>query len=210
MSTEFIVMGVIVLGLGLAILNHCRKIRSDLEWLQARFVSERGRHIDLASEFEKLAPLCFLPLADVANEIRRASDAMAEEFDRTLRYWERLELKELEAFAVTKASYDKPFVPSQDLKGALKRWSVVRHKVNVVSEWESLFRDVFLSLMSGKLNVTDAKQRLKDVKQLVLFDIDSGRDPEAEKIVEEIFKEWTSKLGSGLFCLHNYYYGDIG
>lgn len=191
-----IVLSIVIVWLGVSILNRCNKILSAVEWFQQRFMSKSpgtGKvwHRDLAQEFfsmkEQLAPLSFLPLADIAGEIKRMGDDVAEAFDKTLKDWERIERKEMEDFAATNPPDGKAFIPSNNLKYALKAWAIERYKENVVEEWTNLLKDVYLDLLHAKISIEEAEEKLNCVSSLEL----SFR-AEVEPKVEEIINQWAS------------------
>jgi hypothetical protein len=133
---------------------------------------------------ERLAPLFFMPLAYQASEIRRFADTVAEDVERALKFWEHIERKEMEESAAAGIE----FVPTENLERALRAWCVEMHKSNIVEQWEKLFKDVYIDLVTGKISLTDAEERVKVVSSFRLVGI-FEHDPE----MENIFKDWSSE-----------------
>ena len=200
MSVALIVLGALILLVGFFILDRCNKILSNLQWLKDRFISkspftETGWRLDLAHEFislkEDLAPLFFMPLSHIANDLKIMNERGDEEFDKKLKRWEDLELKEMEAFSKTKPTDDTAFIPSDSLKKALREWSEQRDETNIVENWNNLFREVYLELLSGKIKIPEAEEKLKPINSFSL-----GRGARSEE-VEGIYNDWASKWGAG-------------
>ena len=147
------------------------------------------RHPNLAFEFfsikEKLAPLFFMPLAHTAGEIKRMYDGVAKEFEEALEVWRNCERSEMEAFASKNFPDGESLTPSDNLKRALKAWSLARHKANVIEGWTNLFAETYVELLSGRITLGDAEELLKCVDSLSLRMRDHS---EAEKI----FHSWAS------------------
>ena len=192
METAIIVLGIGIVLIGISILKRCNKILANVEWLEGRFLSQSPAtgltwKLDLAHEVfsmrERLAPLFFLPFAYEANQIRQLRDTTNEEFEKTLKKWERIEREEMEY----SAAQGDEFAPSGNLEEALRAWCLERHKTNVVDKWEDLFKDVYIDLITGKVNLHDAGERLEAVSSLKLAFITES-DPE----VENIFKDWSA------------------
>jgi len=148
-----------------------------------------GQHPNLAFEFfsikEKIAPLFFMPLAYTAGEIKRMYDRVAMEFEESLEIWRNYERSEMENFAARNPPDGRAFTPSDNLRRALKAWSLERHKANVIEGWTNLFTQTYVELLSGKITLGDAEERLKCVDSLSL----RMRDHSA---VEKIFHSWAS------------------
>ena len=180
--------------MGIGMLDRCNKIISSIQWLQRRFVSDPplfpiSKHPNLALEFfaikEKLTPLFFMPLAATAVEIRRMYEIVDKQFSETLEVWKALERKEMEAFASKNPPNANAFVPSDDLKRALRAWASERHKANLVEKWTYLFTETYVELLSGKIKLREAEERLKRVDPVAL----RVRDPIE---VGKIFNSWAS------------------
>jgi hypothetical protein len=194
LSLVLLIIGVSILLVGIGILHRCNKIFSGLEWLQKRFMGESphiaiDRHPNLALEFftikEKLTPLFFMPLASTANEIKQVYENVKKPFEETLEVWRNLERKEMETFAATNPPEGKAFAASDDLKRSLRAWSLERHKANVIEKWTYLFTETYVELLSGKITLGEAEERLKRVNPINL----SVRDHFAEA---KIFNSWAS------------------
>ena len=196
MTNAILVSGIIIIVLGLVILDRCKSIHSELQWLRARFVSKRpsefGRPINLADELESLAPLYFIPFVDVASEIRRVKATVAKKMDQSVEFWEQLELQEMEAFATKSNAYEKSFTPSTALISAQKLWFIERLKLDQVGEWEALFQTVFLNLIAGKLDITEAKNELERINftKISMLDIEGKR--KAEEFFSSNNSEWSA------------------
>lgn len=196
MSFVLIVLGILILLVGIAILDRCRRILSNLRWLQDRFLSkspstEKVWRLDLAHEFfslkENLAPLFFMPLSHIANDLKKMNDRVEEEFDEALKRWEDLELKEMEAFSETNRADETAFIPSDSLKEALRNWSEQRDIMNIVGNWNNLFSEVYLEMISGKIKISEAEEKLEPVSSFSLL-LRRGRSEE----VECIYNEWAA------------------
>jgi len=179
---------------GIAILDRCNKLISSVQWLQKRFLGDAppitiDRHPDLALEFfaikEKLTPLFFMPLASAAIEIKRMYEIVDKQFEETLEAWKALEREEMEAFAATNPPDGKAFAPSDNLKRALRAWASERHRANLVEKWTYLFTETYVKLLSGKITLGEAEERLKRVDPIIL----RIRDPIE---VGKIFNAWAS------------------
>jgi len=201
MLVALIVLGILILSVGLAILDRCSRILSNLRWLQDRFLSkspstERVWRLDLAHEFfslkEDLAPLFFMPLSHIANDLKKMNDLVDDEFDKKLKRWEDLELKEMESFSETKPADDTAFLPSDSLKEALRNWSEQRDEMNIVENWNNLFREVYLELISGKIKIPEAEEKLEPINSFSLV-LRGARSEE----VEGIYNEWASNWDAG-------------
>ena len=195
-SIALIVLSIVIVCLGISILNRCNKILAAVEWLQQRFMSKSpgtgiASRFNLAHEFfsmkEQLAPLFFMPLADIAGEIKRMGDNITEAFDKTLKDLDRIEVKEMEDFAATNPPDGKAFIPSDNLKRALKAWSIERYKMNVVEEWTNLLKDVYLDLLNAKISIKEAEEKLNCVSSLGLH-----LRVEVDHKFEEIFNRHAS------------------
>jgi hypothetical protein len=201
MSIELL-LGIVIFG-GVVMLVHCRRIQSDVAWLKSKFMSEREKGIRLPHELRRLAPLCFFPLADTADELMRMYDATEEEWTRKLNELEHLELIELKAFAATAPPPDWAFHPSDALNDALKRWAVAVHKLNTVGKWQKLFTKVFLEVLNGKLSIEDAEESFTDVSQFRLSLIEEFKasdgidDSETANSVEQLFNHRASFWEAG-------------
>jgi hypothetical protein len=150
---------------------------SILQCFQRRFRGETphitiGRHPHLALEFftikEKLTPLFFIPLASIAIEIKRMYEIVNKQFEETLKVWRDFERKEMEAFAAMNPPDGKAFTPSDNLKRSLRSWSLERHKANVIEKWTYLFTETYVELLSGKITLSEAEERLKCVDPIAL------------------------------------------
>jgi hypothetical protein len=180
--------------IGIAILDRCNKILSSVQLLRRRFLGDPPttgtvKNPNLAFEFfsikEKIAPLFFMPLAHTAGEIKRMYDMVAKEFEETLEVWRSCERSEMEAFAARNPPDGRAFPPSDNLRRALKAWSLARHKANVIEGWTNLFAETYVGLLSGKITLGDAEERLKGVDSLSLRMRDHSE-------VEKIFHSWSS------------------
>ncbi len=187
MLTTFILFGVVFVWIGISILDRCNKILKEVHWLQR---AQESSDKDLLSMKKILTPLSFMPFAHIANEITRMEEGVAEEFDETSKFWEDTEKKELEDFVATNPPDGQVFSPSDKLQWALRKWSIERHKMNIIAGWKTLFQEVYLNLLSGKITLDAAEKRLKDVNQfrLLLWERE-GDAPEVEKI----FKAWAAR-----------------
>ena len=126
-----------------------------------------------------------MPLASTANEIKRVYENVKKPFAETLEVWRNLERKEMETFAATNPPEGKAFAASDDLKRSLRAWSLERHKANVIEKWTYLFTETYVELLSGKITLGEAEERLKRVNPINL----SVRDHFAET---KIFNSWAS------------------
>jgi hypothetical protein len=194
LSLVWILIGISLVALAVAILDRCSRIFSCLEWLRKQFAGEPphiiiDRHPNLALEFfsikEKIGPLYLMPLASTALEIKRMYEEVSKRFEETLEAWRDMERKEMEAFAATNPPEGKGFAPSDDLKRSLRAWSGERHRADVIEKWTYLFTSTYVELFSGKVTLPEAEERLKRVNSLSL----GMRDHFAEA---KIFNYWAS------------------
>ena len=109
-----------------------------------------------------------MPLASTANEIKRVYENVKKPFAETLEVWRNLERKEMETFAATNPPEGKAFAASDDLKRSLRAWSLERHKANVIEKWTYLFTETYVELLSGKITLGEAEERLKRVNPINL------------------------------------------
>jgi hypothetical protein len=193
-----IVLSIAIVWLGVSVLNRCNKILSAVEWFQQRFMSkspgtDKAWHRDLAEELfsikEQLAPLSFLPLADIAVEIKRMGDDVAEAFDKTLEDWERIEQKEMEDLAATNPPDGKAFIASDNLKYALRAWAIERYKKNVVEEWTNLLKDVYRDLLNARIGIGEAEEKLNFVSSFELS-FRAKVDPKVQEIINGYASNW--------------------
>ncbi len=207
MSVVSVILGILILLVGIAILDRCSRILSNLRWLQDRFLSkspstERVWRLDLAHEFfslkENLAPLFFMPLSHIANDLKKMNDLVDDEFNKKLKKWEDLELKEMEAFSETKPVDDTAFIPSDSLKEALRNWSEQRGVMNIVNNWNNLFREVYLELISGKIKIPEAEEKLEKINSFsLILRRDCSEEVESiynERVLSWDAGEWRSRL----------------
>jgi len=180
-----IVLSIMIVWLGVSILKRCDKILSAVERLQQRFMSNEFLSM---KKLEKLAPLFFMPLADIAGEIKRMDDDTKEAFDKTLKDLQAIEVKEMEDFAATNPPDGKAFIPSDNLKEALKAWSIESYKAEVIYEWTNLLKDVYLDLLTAKITIKEAEEKLDCVSSLRLH-----LDVEVDHKFEEIFNREASR-----------------
>lgn len=178
-SIALIVLSIVIVWLGVSILKRCDKILSAVERLQQRFMSNEFLSM---KKLEKLAPLFFMPLADIAGEIKGMDDDTNEAFHKTLKDFQRIEVKEMEDFAATNPPDGKAFIPSDNLKKALKAWSIQSYKAEVIYEWTNLLKDVYLDLLTAKITIKEAEEKLDCVSSLRLHS-----DVEVGHKFEEIF-----------------------
>jgi hypothetical protein len=120
--------------------------------------------INLAEEFisfrEHLVPLYFLPLAEEAGRILFLN-RMAEDILRDAHIeFQKIDRKELEDFAATNPPEGVAFSPSSDLIKALQEWSSQLIKKNTASSWGELFTEVYVELLSGRITIKEAKEKL--------------------------------------------------
>ena len=180
-SIALIVLSIMIVWLGVSILKRCDKILSAVERFQQRFMSNEF------FSMKKLAPLFFMPLADIADEIKRMDDDSKEAFHKTLKDLEAIEVKEMEDFAATNPPDGKAFIPSDNLKEALKAWSIESYKAEVIYEWTNLLKDVYLDLLTAKITIKEAKEKLDCVSSLRLH-----LSVEVDHKFEEIFNRMAS------------------
>ncbi len=194
MSLALLIIGISIVLVGIAILDRCNKIFSILKWLQRQFMGESphitiDRHPNLALEFftikEKLTPLFFMPLASIATEINRMYEILNNQFKETLEVWRDIERKEMEAFDATSPPDGKAFIPSDNLKRSLRAWSLERHKANVIEKWTHQFTETYVELLSGKIPLSEAEERVKGINPIIL----NIRDPFKEA---KVFNSWAS------------------
>ena len=194
LSLALLIVGISLFLVGIAILDRCNKIISSIQWLQRRFMGEAppvapDKHPHLALEFftikEKLAPLFFMPLASAAIEIKQMYETVDKQFTETLELWKALEREEMETFSGTNPPDGKVFLPSENLKRALRSWASERHKANLVEKWAYLFTEIYVELLSGKIHLSEAEDRLRRVDPMIL----RIRDPIE---VGKIFNSWAS------------------
>ena len=189
-----IVLVVALLFMGIIIIERCNKLIASVQWLQDRFLSKSpvtGKvwRLDLGHEFftmkEQLAPIFLMPLISIANTITRADESVNEEFEKTLILWEKYELEEMEAFDKSNPPEGKEFIASDRLKDALKKWAGERNKFNIISGWIKIFQEVYLDLISGKINIKNAEEKLKCVNRFAIW-----RTNDVE--VDLIYNDWSS------------------
>ena len=190
-----IALVVALLFVGLTIIDRCNKLIAGVQWLQDRFLSKSPStgtvwRLDLAHEFftmkEQLAPILLMPLVSIANTITRANESVNKEFEKSLKLWDKYELEEMEDFDKSNPPEGEELVDSDKLKSALKQWAGECNKLNIVLGWIKTFQEVYLNLISGKINIKNAENKLKCVNSYVIY---CTNDVE----VDLIYNDWTTK-----------------
>lgn len=164
-----------------SILSHIKKLSSEVEFFRNSFFETKKQLHGVVE---------LIPLYSVANDLNNSWFLESDDFDKTLKKWEKIELNELENFAATKPEENAQFLPSADLKNALKDWTLSCYKIGLINKWKSLYQTVFCDLMGGKLNLEEAKKKLESVSPFSLsYIVDS---PEAEDIYKDWAKNWNT------------------
>ena len=132
-SIALIVLSIVIVWLGVYP-QTLRQDTSAVERLQQRFMSNEF------FSMKKLAPLFLMPLADIAGEIKGMDDDTNEAFHKTLKDFQCIEVKEMEDFAATNPPDGKAFIPSDNLKEALKAWSIQSYKAEVITSGQPIQR----------------------------------------------------------------------
>jgi hypothetical protein len=83
---------------------------------------------------------------------------------------------------------NEDFVPSEELKAALKGWANEKHKMNLIEGWNKLFTDVYVELFSGKISISDAEARVSPISSFVLYE--SEGSTEVQRIYESLASKW--------------------
>ena len=176
-----IVLNIIIVFVIFSILSYIKKISSEIEFFQNSFFKTKKELFGL---------LEFMPLYGIARDLYRQEQIESDEFDIALRRWGKIELKELENFAAIKPDENAAFVPSDDLKNALRDWSLCCYKIGLINDWKALYQTVYCDLMGGKINLEDAEKKLKTVSpfSLTLTVV----SPEAEDIYNDWAKNWNT------------------